>query len=147
MQLRLHSRAVGSPFTASWSHVESISVGVDIDALQLTEDNATDEPRQFRVVLAECHIRKHLSTTVAQPHGVNVARINKGILIAVEMDSSVQRIRQTILEHPCQPAVGENFLDNFYLGLNSLRNKQPFFHRWTASDIAAFRLCLRRKSE
>ena len=126
VQFGLHVRKVAHPFAAFGIHVESIGIRVDIDTLELTFDNAGQHFFQFRVFVGKLHVRPYLCTRIAQPHGVNVTRINKRIIFTVKMNSSIQCVRETVFEHPCQAGIRQQLLDMRNLLFHSLRDKQTF---------------------
>ena len=105
VQLRLHVGHIVSPHAVRFGlAVERIGVGVDVDALQLAAYHTAQHLLQLAVALSQLHVGPHLRCRVAQPHGVYVARVDEGVLLAVrcigEVDGGVERVREAVLEHP-----------------------------------------------
>ena len=105
VQLGLHVGHIVSP--RSVLHrlaVEGVGIRVDVDALQLAAYHTAQHLLQLAVALSQLHVGPHLRRRVAQPHGVYVARVDEGVLIAVrsvgEVDGGVERVREAVLEHP-----------------------------------------------
>ena len=132
MQVRRHRGVVALPLTASRPKVECIGIRVDTDTLELAQDSAPYHLAQFLVGLGKRHIRPHLRTGVSQPHGMDIARIDKGVVIAVLcsriMDGRIERVGEAILKHPrqirCIAKQGFHFLDFLFYGF---RGKQALF--------------------
>ena len=115
VQLRFHVRKVTHPMTVRNSAViKSIRVRIDIDTFELAENNTCQHFFQFGIRISQLYVRPYLCTGVAQPHGVNIARIYERIRFAIasftEMYSGVQRIRETVGKHPCQLRILQKFL-------------------------------------
>ena len=105
VQFGLHVGHVVSPHAVLHRlAVERISVGVDVDALQLAAYHTAQHLLQLAVALGKLYVGPHLRCRVAQPHGVYVARVDEGVLLAVlgigEVDGGVERVREAVLEHP-----------------------------------------------
>ena len=133
MQFGLHVSLVACPLVVLHrSHVECVGVGVDVDALELSEDDAANHLAQLFVLVGILDVWPHLRTAVAEPHGMYVACIYKGVVLAVEVGCGVDGIRETVLEHPCQIGVAlEEFLHFLYLLLYGIRYEEAFVHGWT----------------
>ena len=104
MQVGIHRGVVAGPFAACRSHVKGVGIGVDADTLQLAQDGASYHFSDFLVFFGKLYVRPYLGTRIAQPHGVNVACIYKGIVVALSIRvvyGGVERVRKTVLEHPC----------------------------------------------
>ena len=87
---------------------------VDVDAEELTTDDTFQHFTKLRVVVGQLHIRPHLSTRVAQPHGMDVACVDKGVRLSVglaEVYSGVESVREAVLEHPSQVRILQHRLD------------------------------------
>ena len=96
---------VALPLTTGGTHVEGVGIRVDTNTLQLAQDGAPHHLTDLHVVLGKLHVGPHLGTGVAKPHGMDVAGIDKGVVIAFAvgiMYGSVKCVRETVLEHPCQ---------------------------------------------
>ena len=113
MQFGLHVGHVALPLTSRRTVVEGVGIGVDHQAAQLPQYHAAQHMGQLRVVVGKAHVGPHLGTRVAQPHGVDVARIDEGVVLAVGrlavVHGGLQRVRETVLEHPCQVVVPFQF--------------------------------------
>ena len=150
VQFGLHGRTVGFPLTALRPVVEGIGIRIKIDAQELTADYSFEHLLQFRVLVGKLNVGPHLRTRIAQPHGMNVTRIDKGIGLTVqhtEMYRRVQCVRETVFEHPGQIGI---FQESLYLGnllLNDIRLKQPVFLRRTLADVTAHVVFGRRKGD
>ena len=94
---------------------ECVGVGIEFDALELAADNARQHAAQVLVLIGQLEIGPHLRTGVAEPHGMDIARVNDRIVLAVGVlagaDRRVERIGEAVLEHPRQLGVGQHALD------------------------------------
>ena len=125
MDTRFHIGLVIFPLTHLRSVlIEGIGIGVEIDALELAQDDTADEFCQFGVIVGKLYVGPHLCSRVAQPHGGNVACIDKSIIITIHhaiVDCRLQCVWKAILEHPCQIGVSaELLLHLFYLLVDDL---------------------------
>ena len=117
MQFGFHVGEVAHPFAAGGAYVEGVGIGVDVDALELAVDDAGQHLLQLRVFVSQLYVGPYLGTRVAQPHGVDVAGVYKGVVVAVEVYGGVERVGETVLEHPGEAGVGEQGLHPFDLFL------------------------------
>ena len=134
----LHPLAVGVRF-----EVERVGVGVEADAAELPQNRAAHHFLQFRVLVDELHIGPHLCTRVAQPHRVDVARIDEGVVVARcvgVMHRRFECVREAVAEHPRQFRVGfQQFLHLLDFLVNHFRAKQSvFFGRSSRDESRAF---------
>ena len=136
---RAHVRLVGLPSGSRRTVIESIRIAVDVDALELPKDNAANHPPQRFVLIGKLHVGPHLSARIAQPHGWDIARIDKRVVFAVNhpiVDSRLQRVRKTVGKHPRQLRVALQFFLHLLDGLlNDFRGEQAVFHWRTLRDI------------
>ena len=107
VKFRFHVRQVAHPFASFGVHVESVGVWVDIDTFKLAVDDSCQHLFQFGVFIGKLHIRPYLRTGIAEPHGVDVSGVYKSVLFSVEVNGSVQCVREAVLEHPCQFRIGQ----------------------------------------
>ena len=148
VQLGLHRRAVGLPFAAFRSVVEGVGIRVEVDAQELAADHSLEHGFQLGIFVGELHVRPDLCARVAQPHGVDVARIDKGVGLAVqqaEMYRRVQRVGKTVLEHPRQVGIFQQCLDFGNLLLDDVRLEQPVGRRRALADVASHVIFRRRE--
>ena len=91
---------------------KSIGVGIEFDTFHLTANDAREHAAQMFVTVRKLEIGPHLRPRVPEPHGVDVARIDHRIVFAVVVlavaNRRVQRIRETVFEHPSQLRVGQD---------------------------------------
>ena len=74
----------------------------------MTPEQAGGHPSQFRVARGEAKQRGQLQTGIPQPHGRDVAGIDKGVVVAVGLSvvcSGLQRVGKAVPEHPGQPGI------------------------------------------
>ena len=127
VQFGLHIGIVGHPVTLGVRLlVESVGIGIDVDALELAENHAGEHLLQFRILVGQFHIGEHLRAGVSQPHGVDVARIDEGVGITIGIlrvvHGGIDGVGEAVDEHPCQSQVGEladNLLDLLLYGLRA----------------------------
>ena len=139
MQLGLHVREVGLPVATRRSVVERVGIRVDVDAAELSPDDAAQHAPKGLVVVGKAHVGPHLGTRIAQPHGVNVARIDKRVVVAVGrlaiVDGGLQRVGEAVLEHPSQlRIVLEQPFHLLDLPLYGFGTEQALFHRRTLGE-------------
>ena len=94
--------------------IEGIRVRVYADAFELAQNDAGDELLQLGVLVDQAQIGPHLGAGIPQPHGMDVTRIYKGVVVTHRMDRGVKRVGKTIGKHPGQPVVFKelgHFLD------------------------------------
>ena len=139
MQLGLHVRQVVFPLAARRTVVKGVGIGVQHDALELAQDHAAQHVLQFRVLTGILDVRPHLGTAVAQPHRMDVARIDKRVVLAIlvqtVVDRAVERVGEAVHKHPCQARialdllvhVADALLDN-HAGEQALLDGRPFAH-------------------
>ena len=114
MQFGFHIGEVRSPLVfLKRTGIKGIGIGVDIDALELTQDHAAQHFLEFRVFVGKLYIRPYLGTRIAQPHRCDIAGIDEGIILAVEMHRCVDGIGKTVFEHPCQIGIVLQLLLHF----------------------------------
>ena len=133
MQFVFHVGHVALPFTSAKNgfHVEGIGKRVYVDAGKLTVDDASHHLFQVSILIGQLYVRPNLSARVTQPHGVDIARIHKGVGLArqsilAEVHGSVQGVGETVAEHPRQLGVfqpGLHLLDGPFYGI---RTEQAF---------------------
>ena len=82
VQHLVHLRLVGLPLAVLGLDVEGVGIRVDEDAGKLPTDNAADEVAQGFVLIHIAEVGPHLCGTVAQPHGLDVAGDDKGVVVA-----------------------------------------------------------------
>ena len=96
---------------------------------------------QLGVVGRQLNVRPHLCAGVAQPHGVDVARVDEGVVLAVGVLAVVHRgvegVWEAVAEHPCQTFVGEHGLHLGYLALDALRGEQTLGRVGTLAYVFA----------
>ena len=109
---------------------ECVGVGIEFDALELAADNARQHAAQVLVLIGQLEIGPHLRTGVAEPHGMDIARVNDRIVLAVGVlagaDRRVERIGEAVLQHPRQLGVGQHALDAGDLLFHGFRTEQTF---------------------
>ena len=122
MQFRLHVGAVACPLVVLYgTHVEGVGIGVDVDALELTQDDAAHHLLKLSVFVAILHIGPNLSAAVAEPHGVDVASVDESVVLAVKMGGGVDGVGEAVLKHPCQVSIVlEKLLHLFYFLFHSV---------------------------
>ena len=125
----LHPRPVGIGFS-----VEGVGVRVAVDALPLAQDYAGKHPTQRFIFGRKLYIGPNLRATVAKPHRMDVACIDKGIGLSIlalfKVDGGVERVGITGCKHLRQLLVGE-LADNLCnLPFNSLRAEESLFNGW-----------------
>ena len=108
---------------------EGVSVGIQLDALELAADHAGDHVAQLLVLVGQLHVRPHLGARVTEPHGMDVTRVDHRVVLAVLVlarptHGRVERVREAVLEHPRQAGVGQHALHAGDLGLDGLRRKE-----------------------
>ena len=126
VQLLLHLRAILLPLAARRALVESVRIGINQDAGRLAIDRADQHLLQFFILLGQHDIGIDLRRTVAQPHGVNIARDHEGIGFSVhhlELASRVQGVRIAVLKHPSQFRILDAGLHRLDLLLHRFRGK------------------------
>ena len=123
----LHIRHVGRPIASRRLLIEGIGVWVDIDTPELTANHSGQHFLQFRILIGQLYVGPHLRSGIPQPHGMYITRVHEGVVRPVEVDGRIQRIRETILKHPCQFRIRQQFLGTLYLFLHSLGREQTFF--------------------
>ena len=107
---------------------EGVGVGVDEDALELAEDDAADHLPQLVVFTGVRQVGPDLRGGVAEPHGVDVAGVDEGVVVAVdgaEMDGRVERVGEAVFKHPRQLLVRERAFDAHDFFLYGFRGKEP----------------------
>ena len=106
MQFGLHLRPVVLPAGSGGAVVEGIGVRVCQQAFQLAADDAPDQAAQGFVFARQREVGPHLRPRITQPHGVNIARIYKGVVLSVLIlaivDGGVERIGEAVFEHSDQ---------------------------------------------
>ena len=110
MQFRFHVGEVGHPFPSDSTVVESIGIRIDIDAFKLPADHSFKHFFQFRIFICQLYVRPDLCSGITQPHGMNIACVNKSVGLAIccaVMNGCFQGIGETIFEHPCQFLIGK----------------------------------------
>ena len=147
VQEGLHVGVVGGPLAARRAVVEGVGVGVEDDALQLSQDGAAHHAAHFLVVLGKLHVGPHLCAAVAQPHGVYVAGVDEGVVIAVVggavVHGGVEGVGEAVAEHPGQ--VGgllQQALHLGYLLLNALSHEEACRLGGAAADARGGCRCL-----
>ena len=131
MQLGLHVGAVCHPFATCGAVVVSVGVGVDVDAEELTADDAFEHLFQLRALVGQLDVGPDLCTRIAQPHGMDVAGVDEGVGFSVAFAvvyGGVQRVGEAVFEHPGQFGVGEHLLDPFDFCFDGGRDVQAVFH-------------------
>ena len=126
----VHLRVVGLPLAAGGADVEGVGVRVDGQAEELAADGALQHLAYELVFAGQAQVGPHLGTAVAQPHGVDVTRIDEGVGMPVligfrEMDGGVQGVGEAVGEHPAQARVGQQALDFGDLGLDGRSREEP----------------------
>ena len=140
VQFGLHLGHVILPTRSRSTVVERIGIRVDIDALELTENYTPKHLLQGFVLIGKLYIGPYLRTGVTQPHRMDVACIDKRIILAVLYPivyGGVQRVRETVLEHPCHVGIGQEFLHFLYFVLDRFRTEQAVFLRRTLRHVLA----------
>ena len=99
--------AVGAGFP-----VEGVGVGVEADPLQLAQDDPLQHLLQVLVLRRELDVGEPLGTRVAEPHGMDVARVDERVgqavvALLVEVDGGVEGVGEAVDEHPGQTQVGQ----------------------------------------
>ena len=135
MNFWFHSRVVALPFTSRWTIIESIGISIDICILKLPENNAPKHFLQLRIFINQTHIRPHLSSRIALPHGGNITGIDKRIVVSVLhpiMNGRFKCIRITVLKHPSKSWIALQYSFNtLNFFLYCFRLEKPFGHRRT----------------
>lgn len=128
MHLGDHVGHIALPVAAGRTVVESIGIRIEVDTLELTADHTLYHIFESLVLVGKLQIRPHLGTRVAQPHGMDIAGVYKGIVLALValavMYCGVDGVGETILEHPGQFAVGKHLFYLCDLGLYRLGVEQ-----------------------
>ena len=79
---------------------------------------------------------------------MDVAGVHKGVGLAVfvktEMHGSVDRVRKTVLEHPCEFRIFKQFLDTLYFGFDGFGFEETFLFGRAVGVVVA--LCMRNYS-
>ena len=140
MQFGLHVCTVGLPLTALGTVIESIGVRILINAQKLTANDSFEHRLQLRIIVGKLYVRPYLCTRVAQPHGMDVARIDKSVRFTVqhtEVHGGIQCIWETVLEHPGQIRILQQrfYFRNFLF--DDIRLKQTLLRLGTLADVAA----------
>ena len=129
VQFGLHLRPVVLPAGSGGAVVEGVGIGVRQQAFQLAADDAPDQPAQGFVLARQREVGPHLSPRIAQPHGVDVTRIYKGVVFALlvltVVDGGVERVGEAVFEHPCQLGNRDHLPDAFDLPFDGLRSEEP----------------------
>ena len=111
VHLGTHIRLVGHPLPARRPVVEGVGIGVERDEFELLVDDTGNQQAQRLVFSAQADIGPHLGTGIAQPHRMDITRIDKGLGRAVavfpEMHRGIQGVGEAIAEHPGQGRVGQ----------------------------------------
>ena len=134
MQFRFHAAVILHPFAVGVGiAVESIGVGVELDVLKLAQDDTFHHLLHILVLIGKLDVRPYLCAGVASPHGVDVARVDKGVGGAVGalfvVHGGIEGVGETVFKHPCQiRTVFKQFLDFLDLFLYGLGAEQPLFH-------------------
>ncbi len=133
VNLGAHLRPVGLPVRVGIGIErieEGVGIGIQPDILELAADDARDHAAQLLVLRSQLHVGPHLRPGVAEPHGMNVARIDHRVVpallvLAGPAHRRIERIGEAVLEHPRQPGVGEHALDAGDFGLYGLGSEEP----------------------
>ena len=132
MDARFHIGIVTGPLSPLVRFlIEGISIRIDADAPELTQDHACDEFLQFGVVVDQRQIRPDLGAGIPEPHRVDIAGIDKSVIVTDRMDGRVKGVGETVGEHPRQPVVLEKLRDFLYLGFDGGGDKEPLAFRRT----------------
>ena len=123
VQLGLHVCEVACPrVVLQRTRIECVGIRVDVDALELAQDHTAQHLLQLRVFVCQLHIGPHLRSGVAEPHGSDVAGVNESVVLAVEVHSGVDSVREAVLKHPCQIfVILQELLHFLYFLLLSIR--------------------------
>ena len=145
VQLLLHLGMVALPFTTRSTFIEGIGIGIDVDAPGLSMNHTQQHVLHPCIIIGKLYIREYLSRRVAQPHGMNITCDDKGIWFTIPflmLTGGIQRIGETVFEHPSQFWVLQlslGFPDSLF---DSLRGELPFIRSRTLAHI--IRQCLSR---
>ena len=138
VQVGVHLRVVGLPAAAGRAVVEGIGEGIDAEQAELAVDHAGEHILQMRVAAGQLHIGPDLRPGVAEPHGVDVARINEGppaaFRVLAEVDGRIEGVRETVGEHPGQARIGEQLRDLGDLVFHGLAHEEPVCRRGALRD-------------
>ncbi len=144
MVIEIHVRLVTLPLSSGRTIIESVGIGVNVDEFELTENRTAQHLLQRRILICQLHIREHLSTGIAQPHGVDVTCINKGIVFTIFLvyaivHRSVDCVWITVLKHPAEIGVFlQQFLYPCNLLLHCLGMEKAILHFRTLRHISQF---------
>ena len=129
VQVGIHLGEVALPAGAGRTVVEGIGIGIDADERELAVDDTGQHVLQMLILPRELHVRPDLRAGIAQPHGVDIARVDKGApatrLVLSEMDGRVERVREAVGEHPGEPGIRQLGADLGNLILHGLAHKEP----------------------
>lgn len=133
-----HLGVVAHPFAAGRAVIEGVGVRVEDNALELASDHALDHHLELLVAVGQPHVGPHLGAGVAKPHGVDVAGVDKRVVLALGvltvMYGSVESVGEAVLKHPHQFGVGQRLTHQRYLPLHLRRMKQTLCRRRAPGD-------------
>ena len=134
-----HVGAVGLPLSAGGTVVESVGIRVQDYAAELAADNPRDHVAQGGIRLCQRHVWPHLGRGITQPHGMDVAGVDKSVRgavgIAAEMHGGVECVGKAVFKHPCQLRIGQQGLDSGYFRLDGVGSEQAGVDGRTLRDI------------
>ena len=105
MEFLLHLCLVGLPFATDGPHIESVGIGIYHDAGKLSAYDTANKATQGFILIHIPEIWPHLSSTVSQPHGMDIPSVDKRVVIAIGItivDGGVQRIGEAVGKHPVE---------------------------------------------
>ena len=94
--LWLHIGVILLPTSPGRSVIVGIGIAVDIDALELAQNHATQHFSQFLVFVGKGYVWPNLCARVTEPHGWNVTSIDEGIVITIAQHSVMNRALQRV---------------------------------------------------
>ena len=115
MHARLHIGQIALPFAHLGAVlVKGVGIGIKENVAGLARDDAGNQLLQGGILLHQRQVGINLGRAVALPHRVDVAGDDVGVGLAVhrlKIDGGIQRIGETIPEHPCQFPVADGRLN------------------------------------
>ena len=134
IRVRRRSRLVGRPFAARRSVVECIGIGIGVDEFELAEDHPGEHVAKVFVLRRELHVGPDLGAGIAQPHGVDIARVDERVVesvfaLVLEVDRGVERVGEAVAEHPGQLGIREHLLNLDDGLLDGFGDEEPVLRR------------------